>query len=229
MVETTVRGAHTPDKIMNVHDMLLVGFDGEDDGRAPSAEAFSGPSVGFEYLQLLDDDLAFMGPIMWLLAADGRGGAGVNCEFEVQDRKLDAGAMEAVPVRLDDVDNGSANFWGDVDADDKVLGKFREVTLALPDMLDIGADVDEGFRRVVDDFAELFKLKDALIDVVGVIHGNILVNGLGSPNLRQYFDFESTGGDSGDGRRSLGNERGQRSSVVGRDGSRIGKDARKNR
>ena len=137
---------------------------------------------------------------MCFFAADGRRGAGVDCEFEIQDWELNAGSTKAVPVRLDDVDNGAANFGGDVDANNKGLGKLGEIAFAFPYM-DIGADVDEMFWRVVDGFPKLLEFKDALVNVVRLVHWDLFIDRLGLPDLRRYFDDESTSWDGGEGRR----------------------------
>ena len=73
---------------------------------------------------MLHDCFAFMRPTPRLLAADGRGGAGVDCEFKVQNRELDAGSTKTVPAQLDDVDDGGADFRRNIEADDEVLVKF---------------------------------------------------------------------------------------------------------
>jgi hypothetical protein len=199
LIQTAIRDTHTPDELVDVYDMFLMGFGSKDDRGTPGTKTFADPAVGFEDFELLHDNLALVRPIMRLLATDGRRGAGVDCEFEIQNWELNASSIEAVPVRLDDVDNSSTNFGGNVDADDEVLSKLGEIALALPYM-DIGADVDERFRRMADGFTKLLEFENALVDVVGVVHWNILVNRLGSPDLRWYFDDESTSGDGGDGR-----------------------------
>jgi hypothetical protein len=130
-----------------------------------------------------------MGAISRLLAADRRRGAGFNGKFEVKDGKLDAGTIEAIPMRLDDVYDSFTNLWGNIDTDNEVFVELRQVTLTLPEM-DVGADIDKRFGRVADGLAKLFKFKDALIDVIAIIHWNIAVNGLGAPDLRRNLDHQ---------------------------------------
>ena len=43
-IELTVRNTHTPDKVIDVIDVLLVGLMGEDDKGAPGAVTFADPS-----------------------------------------------------------------------------------------------------------------------------------------------------------------------------------------
>ena len=47
---------------------------------------------------------------------------------------MNAAFIETVPEQLDNVDNGIANFRGNVETDNEVLGKFRKVSLAFPDV-----------------------------------------------------------------------------------------------
>lgn len=124
---------------------------------------------------------------MGLLTADRWRSTGVNSKFEVKNRELDAGTVETIPMGFNDVDNGGAGGKINIKTDDKVLVKFRLVARALP-LVNVGANVDEGFRRVADGAAELLKLENTLIDVVTVVHRNVTVNGLGTPNLGWDFD-----------------------------------------
>ena len=146
MIQATIRNTHMPNEFENIHNVLLMRLGGEDDRRAPRPETFVNPAIGFEDVNVVGhDDLAFMRSMVRLLATDGRRGAGIDSEFEVKDRKFDASAIEAVPMRFDDVDNGGANVGCDVRADGEVLCKFGKVSFAVPYM-DVGADVGERFR-----------------------------------------------------------------------------------
>jgi hypothetical protein len=130
------------------------------------------------------------------LAADRRKGTSIDGKFEVQDGKLDTCTVKAVPVGLDDVDNGGTNCRVDVRADIEVLGKFRKVTLTVPEM-NVGTDVDEGFRWVTDGSAVLLKLEDALVEIVTVVDRNVAIDRLGAPYLGRNFDGEGTGSRAG--------------------------------
>ena len=63
--------------------MFLMRLGGEDDRRAPRAEAFPDPAVGFEDFDVGHDDLAFVRSVVRLLAADRGRGASVDSEFEI--------------------------------------------------------------------------------------------------------------------------------------------------
>ena len=141
-----------------------------------------------------------MRPATRFLATDGRRSAGVDGKFEMQNRFLDAGATKAVPMGLDNVNNGGADFWVDVEADNEVLGKFRQIALTIPEM-DVGADVNEGLRRVADDLPVLLKFKDRVVDVVGAVHRNVAVNRLGSPKLGRHFNHKGIGARKESGER----------------------------
>jgi hypothetical protein len=92
-----------------------------------------------------------MRPLVWLLAADGRGGTSINTKFEVQNGKFDTGAIETMPVAFHDADDSVANERLDMKADDKVLDEFRQVTLRLSDM-DVGTDFDEALGWMTEVF-----------------------------------------------------------------------------
>jgi hypothetical protein len=98
LVQATVRNAHTPNKIEDVEDMLLMRLGGEDDRGAPRPITFTDPSVAEEDFNVLHDNLTLVRPIMGLLATNGGGTTSVDGEFEVEDRKLNAGRIEAVPM-----------------------------------------------------------------------------------------------------------------------------------
>jgi hypothetical protein len=125
LVETAVRDAQAPDKVTDIDNVFLVRFGSEDDGGAPRSKTFTDPAIDFQNLEVFHDDLAFVRPVMRFLATDGRRGASVDSNFEVQNRELDASTIEAVPIRLDDVDNCLASHKGNsVKAEDKVLREF---------------------------------------------------------------------------------------------------------
>jgi hypothetical protein len=142
------------------------------------------------------DDLALMRAIPRLLAADRRRSTSIDGEFKIQNGKLDASAIKAVPVRFNDINNGSANCRVDVGTNIEVLGKFGKVTLTIPEM-NIGTDVGEGLRWMANGFAILFKLEDALVDIVTVVDRNVTVDRLGAPYLGRDVNGEGTGSRAG--------------------------------
>jgi hypothetical protein len=146
-----------------------------------------------------------MRSVVRFLAADGGGSAGVNRKFKVQNWELDASAVEAIPIGRDDVDDAVTDFWSYVEADDEVLGEFREVTFLFPDMY-VGADIDERFWRVANSFPILLEFEYALVDVVAIVHRNVFVNRLWAPDFRRDFDYQSSSirGDGWRGGRSGG-------------------------
>jgi hypothetical protein len=95
-------------------------------------------------------------------------------------------------VRLDDVDNGSADLGSNISPDEEVLGKFRKVARAIPYM-NVSSDVGERFRRMAEGFAKLFEFKNGLVDVVAVVEWDVSVDGLGAPYFRGNVDGEGTG------------------------------------
>ena len=83
LIEATIRDTQTPNKLSDIDDVFLMGLCSKDDGRSPGAKTFADPTVGFEHVDMSHDDLAFVRAVMRFLAADGRGGAGINCKFKV--------------------------------------------------------------------------------------------------------------------------------------------------
>ena len=191
LVQTTIRDAHAPNEIDDIHNVFLVRFGGKDNGRAPRPETFPDPAVGFEDVNVGHDDLTLVRSVVGFLAADRRRGASVDSKFEIENRKLDACAVEAVPVRLNDVDDSGADLGSNIEANDEVLGKFWKVSFTIP-QVDVGADVGKRFRWVAEGSAELFELEDALVKVVAVIHGDIAVDRFGAPYLGWNIDDKGT-------------------------------------
>jgi hypothetical protein len=54
--------------------------------------------------------------------------------------------------------------------------------------MDVGADIDEGLGWVTEGFAKLLKLKDAFVDIITVVGLDIMIKGLGAPNLGRNFN-----------------------------------------
>jgi hypothetical protein len=108
-----------------------------------------------------------MRAVVGLLTADGRRGTSINGEFEAEDGKLDASAIETVPVRFDDCNDSLTGFGSNVKANNKVLFEFWKIAGAVPNV-DVGANVGEGFRRMTNGGTELFEFKYTVVDIVAV-------------------------------------------------------------
>ena len=109
-----------------------------------------------------------------------------------------------------------ASFGCNIGANDEVLGEFREVPVIVP-KVDIGACVNERGRGVADCFPVLLKLKDAVVNVVAVVHWDVAVRRLGAPHLAWDVDYKSWDSRWGAGRRS-GKTRGRGFREAGRRG-----------
>jgi hypothetical protein len=193
LVEATIRHAHAPNKVQIIQDVFLMGFGGKDDGRTPRPITFADPTVAKENVDVLHDDLAFVGPVVWFLAACRRRAASVDGELKMEDGKLDAGGVEAVPMRLDDRDDGSADSGVDGRPDNKTLGEFSDIAVVVP-QVEVGARVGKWCRRMADSTTVLFKNEHALVDVVTVIHGDALIVRLGAPKFGRDSNDERAGG-----------------------------------
>ena len=77
-----------------------MGFDSKDDGGVPSALAQANQTIVEENLNLGHNDLAFMGPITRLPAADWWQPASINSKFEMKDGFHDARRIKAIPIGL---------------------------------------------------------------------------------------------------------------------------------
>jgi hypothetical protein len=127
---------------------------------------------------MLHDDLAFMGPVVWLLATNGRGATRVDSEFKVKDRVLDAGFVEAVPMTLNDSDDRSF--------DNRVM---------IPAVVNVSFGVTHGERLgwMAECLAVLLKFEDVVVDIITVIKRNITVKRFGTPNLGGDVDSKVAG------------------------------------
>jgi hypothetical protein len=193
LVETTVRDAHAPNKVQNIQDVFLMRFGSEDDGRTPRSITLTDPTVAEENEDMLHDDLALVRPVMRFLATDRRRAAGVDSEFKMEDGKLDASGVEAVPMRLDDGDDGGADGGSDGWPNNKILGELVDIAVVVP-QVDVGARIGEWCRRMTDGTTVLFKEEYALIDVVAVVHGNVLIGRLGAPKFGRNSNDKRAGG-----------------------------------
>jgi hypothetical protein len=205
--------------------MFLMRFGGKNDGGTPGAITFTNPTVAEEDIDMFHDDLAFVGTVVRFLAAYRRRGASIDGKFKIENGKSDASRIETVPMRLDDRDDRRADGRVDGRPDNKILGEFSDVAIVVP-LMDIRANVGKWCRRMTDGAAVLFEEEDTLINVVAVIHGNVMVGRFGAPELGRNSNNEGAGG--GRGSRSggtrwrklgSGKRRGRRSSRTGRKSS----------
>jgi hypothetical protein len=171
----------------------LMRLGGKDDGRTPRSTALTDPTVAEENVDMFHDDLALVRPAMWFLATHRRRAAGVDSEFEMKDGKLDASGVKAVPMRLDDGDDGGADSGSDGRPNNKILGEFIDVAVVVP-QVDVGARIGEWCGRVTDGTTVLFEQEDALIDIVAAVHGNALIGRLGAPKFGRNSNDKRTGG-----------------------------------
>ena len=56
--------------------------------------------------------------------------------------------------------------------------------------MDVGADVGKGLRWMAEGLAELLELEDAVVNVVAVVHRDIVIDRLGAPQLRRHLNDE---------------------------------------
>jgi hypothetical protein len=153
LVQSAVGDTHTPNKFINIGDLFLMGFGSKNDGGAPSALTQANPTIVEENLNLSHNDLAFMVPITRLPAANWwRPASTINSEFEMKDGFHDASRIKTIPIGLNDGDNAGTDSRIGISTDSDFFSKFREVTLAIPEM-DARASVGEGNGRVADGFA----------------------------------------------------------------------------
>ena len=98
-IEGTVIDAPSPNKFVNVVNVLLVGFGGEEAFGKPCSTK-KGPDV-FIAKQGVDvflDDGAFVDAAVGLATSDGWGGTCVNAEFETKHGAGGAVGVEGIPV-----------------------------------------------------------------------------------------------------------------------------------
>jgi len=74
----------------------------------------------------------------------------------------------------------------------EILVKFRQVTLAIPEM-GVRVSVGEGNGRVADGFAVTFKKGHTLINVVTVLHRVVAIKRFRSPQLRRNRNDKDRG------------------------------------
>jgi hypothetical protein len=75
---------------------------------------------------------------------------------------------------------------------DEVLVKFGKVAFSVP-KVNVGAGVGEGSGRVADRTTVLFEKKDAVVDVIAVVHGNVAIDRFRAPKLRRHVDNKGMG------------------------------------
>ena len=159
-----------------------MGFGSKNDGGARSTLTQANSTIVEENLNLSHNDLAFMGPITRLPAANWWQPTSINSEFEMKDGFHDVSRIKAIPIGLNDGDNVGTYSRIGISTDNEILFKFREVMLAIPEM------------DVADCFAVTFKKEHTLIDVVTVLHRDVAIKRFGSPQLRRNGNDKDRGG-----------------------------------
>jgi hypothetical protein len=109
-----------------------------------------------ENIKMLHNDFAFVRTVVWFAATNGRGAAGVDTKFEIEDGEANAFGIEAVPMRLDNIDDSGANRGRSGRVNDKILREFGRVAGRIPQM-DIGASVDKGNNGMVNGATIMFE------------------------------------------------------------------------
>jgi hypothetical protein len=167
-------------KLLNVSNMFLMGFGYKNNGGTPGAIAGSDPSIMKEGLDVGHNDSTFVRAVMRLPAANGWGSTSVNTKFETKDVVADTHGIKAIQVIMDDGNDFMAGWRGDGVTNDKVLVAFSSVTNGIP-RSDIRAIVDEDKRCFHHCLAIFLEKKDAVVDVITILKGNIMVQGLRVP------------------------------------------------
>jgi hypothetical protein len=111
----------------------------------------------------------------------------------MKDRFHNTGRVKAVPIRLDDGDNASTDGRVNIRTNKEILFELGKVTLAIPEM-DVRASVGEGSGGMADGFARTFKKEYTLVNVVTVVHRNIVIGRFGSPQLRRDINDKGMSG-----------------------------------
>ena len=80
-IQSSVRNTHPPYEIVDVCDLFLMGFRGEDNDAPPWPVTLFDPVVFQEVLDLLHDNLGFVRPVLCLFCTDWLRTAGVDAKF----------------------------------------------------------------------------------------------------------------------------------------------------
>jgi hypothetical protein len=145
---------------------------------------------------VVHDNLAFVGSIMGFFTTDRRRATSIDSKFKVENWVLDASRIKTVPMGLDDGNNRGTNSRVDVGVNDKILFKFREVTLSIP-KVNISTGVREWGWWMANSFAITLEEEDALVNIVAVVHRNVAVSRFGAPHFGRNIDDKSVSRTSG--------------------------------
>jgi hypothetical protein len=140
-VEAAVGDTQPPDELIDVGNMLLMGFWSKDDNGTPTAlMTLSDPAVGEKSVDLLHNDSRFVNAVSILAARDWRASARIDVKLPTDDRPIDPFLNEGIPVRSDDGCEGSMETRVQIsrDGDDSV--KFSLVEGGIPGD-DVGTSV----------------------------------------------------------------------------------------
>ena len=147
---------------------------------------------------MLHDNVAFMRPVAWFLAANRRRATSVDGKFKVEDGFLHTSFVKAVPVALDDGNDRSFDDRIGIGADYKILLELGKVMVTIPTLnISFVAADGKGLRWVTKSFTVLLELENIVIDIVAVVKWNVLIDGFGAPNLGWNVDNKVASGRSG--------------------------------
>jgi hypothetical protein len=186
-VQSAIGDAHTPDEVLNVVDVLLVGLGGEDNKGAPGPITFPYPTVGEEYFLLFEYDGRFMGSVAWLFATDWLGAAGIDTKFEPEDGLANARFVEHIPIflhqKLDFATRDKVNSGSEA----KALFEFGGVTRSIA-QVDISSAGFEKKRVAPNCLAVLGEYQQFIVDIVAIVKGDVTSCRFRSPYFQRNID-----------------------------------------
>ena len=125
-IQLAVGDTHTPDEVLDISDVFLMGLGGKDNKGTPRAFALVNPIIVEQRVDLFHDDNGLVPSIVGLRAADRVGGASVNAEFKSQDGVVSAVFIETIPMLLNDSTNLGVNARVNVVADTHPSQELRQ-------------------------------------------------------------------------------------------------------
>jgi hypothetical protein len=190
-IQFPVAHTHPPDEVVDIVNVLLVGFGGEDNDAAPGATARSDPFVIEKDCELFHDDFTFMWAIIGLGAANGLALASVNYKFESTNTFGHASFIEGIPVLLNKHGQFAFCFLVDIIANAEVFGEFRCVSSWVPCTNVIARGELTEQWSLSEARAILLEGEDAIVKVVIKVIGLVFVCWFGAPDFGGYLDAEA--------------------------------------